>query len=114
MPARRFGSGRGSRPLALGHHGFAWLYVVGFVQPHTGEVIWYLCSRVNKAVFEQLLVLFARESGAGRTRHIVLVLDNAGWHGPEGLVVADGMTLVFLPPYSSWPSVCGGCWMRLL
>jgi transposase len=55
---------------------------------------------VNKPVFEQLRVLFARESGAGRTRHIVLVLDNAGWHGPEGLERPDGMTLVFLPPYS--------------
>ena len=39
-------------------------------------------------------------TGAGRERSIVLVLDNAGWHGPEGLVVPDGISLVFLPPYS--------------
>src|ERR671916_368747 len=42
----------------------------------------------------------ARQTGAGRERHIVLVLDNAGWHGPKGLAVPDGITLVFLPPYS--------------
>jgi transposase len=47
-----------------------------------------------------LLASFARQVGAGRERHIVLVLDNAGWHGPEGLAVPDGITLVFLPPYS--------------
>src|SRR3712207_7635760 len=27
-------------------------------------------------------------------------LDNAGWHGPKGLAVPEGITLVFLPPYS--------------
>jgi transposase len=26
------------------------------------------------------------------------VLDNPGWHGPQGLAVPDGATLVFLPP----------------
>ena len=24
--------------------------------------------------------------------------DNAGWHGPKGLAVPDGITLAFLPP----------------
>ncbi len=28
------------------------------------------------------------------------MLDNAGWHGPEGLAVPGGISLVFLPPYS--------------
>jgi transposase len=28
------------------------------------------------------------------------VLDNAGWHGPVDLAVPDGISLVFLPPYS--------------
>jgi len=39
-------------------------------------------------------------TAAGCLRHIVLVLDNAGWHGPKGLPVPDGISLVFLPPYS--------------
>jgi hypothetical protein len=30
----------------------------------------------------ELLATFAREAGAGRERSIILVLDNAGWHGP--------------------------------
>lgn len=86
--------------MALGHHRFQWLHVAAFVQPTSGETVWYLCSRINKPGFELLLAAFARESGAGRERHIVLVLDNAGWHGPKGLAVPDGITLVFLPPYS--------------
>ncbi len=28
------------------------------------------------------------------------MLDNAGWHGPGGLAIPDGIGLVFLPPCS--------------
>ena len=62
--------------------------------------MWYLATGLSKPFFEALLAAFARQTGAGRERHIVLVLDNAGWHGPEDLAVPDGISLVFLPPYS--------------
>ena len=55
---------------------------------------------LSKPLFEALLASFAQQAGAGRERHIVLVLDNAGWHGPKNLAVPDGITLAFLPPYS--------------
>jgi transposase len=70
------------------------------VQPTTGEAVWFLSTGLSKRLFEVLLASFARETGAGRERHIVLVLDNAGWHGPKGLAVPDGITLAFLPPCS--------------
>jgi DDE superfamily endonuclease len=44
--------------------------------------------------------MLAKESGAGRDRIIVLVLDNAGWHGEANLKVPDGIRLLFLPPYT--------------
>ena len=91
---------KGERPVALGHHRFEWLHVAAFVQPTSGETVWYLCSGLNKPFFAALLAEFARSVGAGRERHVVLVLDNAGWHGPENLPVPEGLTLVFLPPYS--------------
>ena len=46
------------------------------------------------------LRLFAEEAGAGRERRIVLVLDNAGWHGEAGLAVPGGVRLVFQPAYT--------------
>jgi transposase len=70
------------------------------VQPTSGEAVWYLSTGLSKPFFEALLASFARRTGAGRERHIILVLDNAGWHGPENLAVPDGISLVFLPPYS--------------
>src|SRR3712207_351393 len=97
---RRVWAPIGQRPIALGHHRYEWPQVVAFVQPTSGETVWYLCSGLSKPFFAELLAAFARQTGAGRKRHVILVLDNAGWHGPEGLHVPDGISLVFLPPYS--------------
>ena len=97
---RRVWAPVGQRPIALGHHRYQWLHVVAFVQPTSGETIWYLCSGLSKPFFAELLAAFARQTGAGRERHIILVLDNAGWHGPEGLAVPEAISLVFLPPYT--------------
>jgi transposase len=90
----------GQRPIAVGHHRYQWLHVTAFVQPTTGETVWYLSTGLSKPFFEALLAAFARQTGAGRVRSIVLALDNAGWHRPEGLAVPEGISLVFLPPYS--------------
>ena len=49
---------------------------------------------------EALLETFAREAEAGLSRIILLVLDNAGWHGPAHLKIPDGVRLIYLPPYS--------------
>jgi transposase len=97
---RRIWAPRGERPIATGHHRFAWLYVTAFVSPSTGESFWYLTDSVSKRLFEALLALFAKEAGAGPGRIIILVLDNAGWHTREGLVVPEGIRLVYLPPYT--------------
>ena len=32
--------------------------------------------------------------------HAVVILDRAGWHRSQGLVVPDNITLLELPPYS--------------
>ncbi len=97
---RRVWAPVGARPVALGHHRYQWLHVTAFVQPTSGETVWYLSSGLSKPFFAELLAAFARQTGAGRKRSIVLLLDNAGWHGPEGLAVPDGISLVFLPPPS--------------
>ena len=119
---RRVWAPIGERPIALGHHRYQWLHVTAFVQPTSGEAVWFLSTGLSKPLFDALLASFARRTGAGRARHIVLVLDNAGWHGPEGLTVPEGITLVFLPPYSpelqpaecSPLSGCGPWWTSRL
>jgi hypothetical protein len=97
---RRVWAPRGQRPIAPCHHRFEWLYVTAFVSPATGESFWYLANTVDKALFADILALFAREAGAGRDRVIILVLDGAGWHTAPGLAVPEGIRLVYLPPYT--------------
>jgi len=97
---RRVWAPIGERPIAYGHHRFDWLYVTAFVSPASGETFWYVHDGVSKPFFAALLECFAREAQAGVDRTIVLVIDNAGWHGEAGLSVPDGVRLVFLPPYT--------------
>jgi transposase len=89
----------GARPGALGYQRYEWLHVAAFVQPTRGGAVWYLATGLSKPLLVALLATVARQTGAGRRRSIILVLDNAGWHGPESLATPDGISLVFLPPY---------------
>jgi len=91
---------RGDRPIALGHHRYEWLYVWGFVEPASGATVWNVSNAVCKEMFEAILLDFAKSAGAGKSKRIVLQLDCAGWHGPENLIVPDGIRLVFQPSHS--------------
>jgi transposase len=62
--------------------------------------VWNVANNISKAYFERVLADFATSAGAGKSKRIVLQLDNAGWHGPENLVVPDGIRLVFQPAHS--------------
>ena len=90
----------GRRPVALSHHRYEWLYLYAFVHPSSGRVEWFLFNTVNAESFSRCLASFAREGGAGRNKVVVLVLDNAGWHVSDRVVIPDGIVPAFLPPYS--------------
>jgi transposase len=97
---RRVWAPRGQRPLALGHHRYAWTYLYAFAHPERGETAWLLLPRVSAELFSLALAHFAREVGAGPTRQILLVLDRAGFHLGAEVTVPEGIHLEFLPPYS--------------
>ncbi len=106
---------KGQRPIARVNHRYQWLYLYGFVEPGSGEVVWYLCNTVNIEAFQKTLEAFARETGAGPDKIIILVLDNAGWHVPAGTSrrrsnrprVSSSSSCRPTPPNSSPPSGCG-------
>jgi hypothetical protein len=66
----------------------------------SGETVRYLATGLSQPFFAELLAAFARQTGAGRKRHIALVRDNAGWYGPEDRIVPDRISLAVLPPYT--------------
>ena len=90
----------GRRPVAKGQHRYEWLYLDASVHPSTGEVVWFVCTTVDTDLLSAVLAAFAETVSAGRDKLVVLVLDNAGWHVSDRLVVPDGVVLEFLPPYT--------------
>ena len=97
---RRQWAPRGQRPVAVGRHRYEWLYLYGFVNPGTGEVVWFVCSTVDAALLSAVLTASAEAVGAGEDKLVVPVLDDAGWHVSGDLVVPKGIELAFLPPYT--------------
>jgi hypothetical protein len=91
----------GERPRVRVHQRYQWTYLYAFARPNSGEVHWLILPTVNAAVFSVALEHFAREVGAGESKRVLLVLDNAGWHtAKRKLKVPDGIHLEFLPSHS--------------
>jgi transposase len=97
---RRVWARKGVRPVAHQRPRYKWLYVYGFVQPKTGEQFYLVMPKVSTDWFNLALEEFAQHTQAGPDHAVVLVLDGAGWHTANDLVVPEGIHLVFLPPYS--------------
>ncbi len=97
---RRVWAKRGQRPLTVVHPRYEWLYLHGFVEPQSGRTFWYLTSWVDAQAFNLVLQEFAAWCGAGDDTPVLLVVDQAGWHAGQEVVVPPGITLIFLPPYS--------------
>lgn len=87
-------------PIALVWPRYEWCYVSAWVRPETGENYWLLAPRIGTDVYSQMLAEFARAQGLGQDKHIVLVVDRAGWHRSPKVVLPEGLHLVFLPPYA--------------
>lgn len=97
---RKVWSRVGQRPVASVHHRYEWLYAYGFVHPNSGQTEWYLLPRVNVDWLNVALKTFAQAVGAGVNKHILLVMDGAGWHRSAKLEVPQGLHIEILPPYS--------------
>lgn len=60
----------------------------------------WILPYVNSKLFSQVLADFAQHFGVGQDKHIVLVVDQAGWHTSEQVKIPPGIHLSFLPAYS--------------
>lgn len=89
---------RGSRPTVIKQTRYEWAYLYGAVDPLTGDSSALLAPHVNTATMNAFLRVLSGE--VGRNDHVVLVLDQAGWHVSKGLKVPANITLLYLPPYS--------------
>jgi DDE superfamily endonuclease len=58
------------------------------------------CRRSIPRPFPSRLSAFAQEQGVGPDKHLLLVLDQAGWHKSADLKLPQGLHLLFLPSHS--------------
>ena len=89
---------RGSRPTAVKQTEYEWVYLFGVVNPVTGDSSALLAPTVNTAYMNHHLRFISERVGSNV--HVILVLDQAGWHLSKDLQVPENITLLHLPPYS--------------
>jgi transposase len=89
---------RGTRPRAPRDTRTQWAYIFGAVCPARGAAAGLVLPTVNTQAMNAHLAEISRSVAPGA--HAVLVLDGAGWHGSDALVVPDNLSLLTLPPYS--------------
>lgn len=89
---------RGSRPTAVKQSEYEWLYLWAAVNPVTGESCAIITPTVSTTLMNEHLKLIGAQ--VGPKRHVVLVLDRAGWHVAKALEVPPNITLLHLPPYA--------------
>ena len=88
----------GSRPVAPKDLGFASAYVFGAVCPSAGKAAALIMPICNTFAMNHHLSEIS--SQVATDAHAVVILDGAGWHRSQGLVVPGNITLLALPPYS--------------
>ena len=88
----------GSRPPAPKDLGFASAYLFGAVCPSEGKAAALIMPVCNTTAMNHHLSEISSQVAADA--HAVVILDRAGWHRSQGLVIPANVTLLELPPYS--------------
>ncbi len=74
---------RGSRPTQIKQTEYQWVYLFGAVDPLTGDSVGLVAPTVNTFVMNAHLRMIGKH--VGPRRHVVLVMDQAGWHVAKAL-----------------------------
>lgn len=77
---------------------YEWIYLFGAVNPLTGASSALLAPTVNTDYMNHHLRFISEQ--AGPDVHVILVLDQAGWHIAKALKVPENISLLYLPAYS--------------
>ncbi len=89
---------KGTRPTAVRQTKYEWAYLYAAVESAAGASTTLLAPEVNVEAFELFLSRLAGDLEEGD--HALLIMDQAGWHTSRKLVVPEGVSILFLPPYA--------------
>ena len=85
--------------------------LIGAVCPARGAAVGLVLPFVSTEAMNAHLAEISRNVAVGA--HAVLILDGAGWHGANALVVPDNLSLLTLPPYSPELNPVENIWQYL-
>ena len=102
---------RGERPPGLCDKRFTFAYIFAAVEPGTDNAFALIMPHANTETMQEFLDRFA--ATIADDEHVVMVLDQAGWHGSGALRVPSKITLVALPPYSPELNPVERVWLYL-
>src|SRR5271155_5398527 len=94
----------GSRPAVPKDLGFASAYVFGAVCPLEGKAAGLIMPICNTLAMKHHLCKISSQVAANA--HAVVILDGAGWHRSQGLVVPSNITLLALPGWQRCARPC--------
>ena len=101
---------RGSRPRAPRDTRYEWAYLFGAVCPARGVAAGLVLPYADTAAMNAHLAEIAATVAPGA--HALLVLDGAGWHRGEALLVPPNITLLKLPPAAPELNPVENVWQR--
>lgn len=102
---------RGRRPPGPADQRYTFAYIYAAVEPGAdwafALVLPEVSTRAMQAFLDRLAATLAEDE------HVLLVLDRAGWHGANALVVPANITLAALPPRSPELNPVERLWLYL-
>ncbi len=86
--------------MATVHWKDEWRWLVGFVEPLTGEAYWWIVPRLNAEIFSRMLADFADHFQLGSHKHVVLLVDRVAFPTSKQVRLPEGVHLMLLSPQS--------------
>ena len=102
---------RGTRPRVPRDRRYKWAYIFGAVCPDRRTTAALVLPRANAEMLSLHLAEISKQVAPGA--HAVLVLDGAGYHIAEDLLVPRNISLLILPPYSPELNPIENVWQYL-
>lgn len=89
---------KNNRPQIPNGLGYRNAYLIGSINPETGERIAHLHETCNSDIMN--IHLAELSAYLGYDTHVLLVMDGASWHRSKKLKVPENISIITLPAYS--------------
>lgn len=99
------------RPPGRADQRYTFAYLFGAVEPGTDNAFALVMPEVSTEAMQAYLDAFAATIAEGE--HVLMVLDQAGWHGAKALKIPHCMTFEPLPPRSPELNPVERLWLYL-